>query len=292
MAVDDWPLLRWRMREYTARPMGHRDRQEEPAAGRGHRRRGRRARAVDRRSDRGAPGSGAAWAQGAVVGPQRHQVGGRGAVVGGSADDGHPGRVRPALRPHRAGAAAGGAGTARSTTTRRCASWRCGRPPLSAWAPRPTSATTSGWARRRSSPRSPTWSPPASSKRVEVDGWTAPAYLRAGRRSFRAGTGGPALLCPFDPLIFFRPRVERLFGFHYRIEIYTPAPKREFGYYVWPFLLDGQLVGPGRPQGRTGRRRAERRRRVRRTRAGSRRVWPARWRASCGRWRRGWGWAT
>jgi uncharacterized protein YcaQ len=51
-------------------------------------------------------------------------------------------------------------------------------------------------------------------------------------------------LCPFDPLIFFRPRVERMFdGFRYRIEIYTPAPKREFGYYVWPLLLDGHLVG-------------------------------------------------
>ncbi|MCG7597215.1 winged helix-turn-helix domain-containing protein [Mycobacterium sp. PSTR-4-N] len=77
---------------------------------------------------------------------------------------------------------------------------------------------------------------------VEVDGWTAPGYLRAGQIIPRRDRG-TALLCPFDPLIFFRPRVERLFGFHYRIEIYTPAPKRQFGYYVWPFLLDGRLVG-------------------------------------------------
>ncbi len=77
---------------------------------------------------------------------------------------------------------------------------------------------------------------------VEVDGWAAPAYLRAGQIIPRRDRG-TALLCPFDPLIFFRPRVERLFGFHYRIEIYTPAPKRQFGYYVWPFLLDGRLVG-------------------------------------------------
>ena len=77
---------------------------------------------------------------------------------------------------------------------------------------------------------------------VEVDGWTAPAYLRAGQTVPRRDRG-TALLCPFDPLIFFRPRVERMFGFHYRIEIYVPQPKRQFGYYVWPFLLDGRLVG-------------------------------------------------
>jgi uncharacterized protein YcaQ len=77
---------------------------------------------------------------------------------------------------------------------------------------------------------------------VEVDGWSAPAYLRAGLTVPRVDRG-TALLCPFDPLIFFRPRVERLFGFHYRIEIYTPQAKRQFGYYVWPFLLDGRLVG-------------------------------------------------
>jgi uncharacterized protein YcaQ len=77
---------------------------------------------------------------------------------------------------------------------------------------------------------------------VEVDGWAAPAYLPAGQTVPRRDRG-TALLCPFDPLIFFRPRVERLFGFHYRIEIYVPQPKRQFGYYVWPFLLDGRLVG-------------------------------------------------
>ncbi|MDV3125147.1 winged helix DNA-binding domain-containing protein [Mycobacterium sp. 21AC1] len=75
---------------------------------------------------------------------------------------------------------------------------------------------------------------------VEIDG--TPAYLRAGQTIPRRDRG-TALLCPFDPLIFFRPRVERLFDFHYRIEIYTPAAKRRFGYYVWPFLLDGELVG-------------------------------------------------
>jgi uncharacterized protein len=79
-------------------------------------------------------------------------------------------------------------------------------------------------------------------ERVEVEGWAAPAYLRAGQvvPSIDRGT---ALLCPFDPLIFFRPRVQRLFGFFYRVEIYIPAADRQYGYYVWPFLLDGRLVG-------------------------------------------------
>jgi uncharacterized protein YcaQ len=77
---------------------------------------------------------------------------------------------------------------------------------------------------------------------VEVDGWAAPAYMPAGQKIPRIDRG-TALLCPFDPLIFFRPRMERVFQFHYRIEIYTPAAKRRFGYYVWPFLLDGRLVG-------------------------------------------------
>ncbi|WP_446223230.1 winged helix-turn-helix domain-containing protein [Nocardia sp. IBHARD005] len=77
---------------------------------------------------------------------------------------------------------------------------------------------------------------------VDVEGWDAPAYLHPEAATPRRITG-TALLCPFDPLIFFRPRTQRVFDFHYRIEIYTPEPERVHGYYVFPLLVDGKLVG-------------------------------------------------
>lgn len=82
---------------------------------------------------------------------------------------------------------------------------------------------------------------------VRVPGWESngreiPTWVHHQARRPRR-IDAAALLSPFDPVVWFRPRTERLFDFHYRIEIYTPAHKRKFGYYSLPILVGDQVVG-------------------------------------------------
>ena len=77
---------------------------------------------------------------------------------------------------------------------------------------------------------------------VAVDGWAEKAFVHRSAKLPKQ-LHATALLSPFDSLVWCRPRNERLFDFHYRIEIYTPKEKRKFGYYVLPFMMNSQMVG-------------------------------------------------
>lgn len=75
-----------------------------------------------------------------------------------------------------------------------------------------------------------------------VEGWSEPAYALPTMTVPRRGCPDGRLVSPFDPLVWYRPRDVRLFDFDYTIEIYTPEPKRRFGYYVLPFLQGDDIV--------------------------------------------------
>lgn len=78
---------------------------------------------------------------------------------------------------------------------------------------------------------------------TKVEGWKEIAYLLPETTVPKEKPSKTTLLSPFDPLVWFRPRTERLWDFHYRIEIYTPEPKRIYGYYTLPILWNGKIAG-------------------------------------------------
>ena len=85
---------------------------------------------------------------------------------------------------------------------------------------------------------------------VSVEGWRTPVYLCPDTLPLAQAAANGAiestvttLLSPFDPVVWDRRRALELFGFDYRIECYTPAPKRRYGYFTLPILHRGALIG-------------------------------------------------
>ena len=77
---------------------------------------------------------------------------------------------------------------------------------------------------------------------VQIESWKEKAYI-APHISIPKSSNGCSLVSPFDPIVWNRKRLDRLFDFQYKLEMYTPESKRRFGYYVLPLLIDDRFVG-------------------------------------------------